>query len=73
MCFLLTQHLACIHPRRALWLMVTGQPWSQEEHRHFPPAFKAAVRTLLALLPTDVLVKLVIPNATFPLSVWLPE
>ena len=27
--------------------MVTGQPWSQEEHRHFPPAFKAAVRTLL--------------------------
>ena len=32
---------------RALWLMVTGQPWSDEEHRHFPPAFKAAVRTLL--------------------------
>ena len=32
---------------RALWMMVTGRPWSQAEHKHCPPAFKAAVRTLL--------------------------
>ena len=28
-------------------MMSMGEPWSQEEHAHFPPAFKAAVRTLL--------------------------
>ena len=33
---------------RALWVpLVTGRPWSQAEHSHFPPAFKAAVRALL--------------------------
>lgn len=32
---------------RLLWMLIAGLPWSPADHRYFPPAFKAAVRTLL--------------------------
>ena len=40
-------HVSCHGGCRVLWMLATGRPWSQAEHTHFPPAFKAAVRTLL--------------------------
>ena len=70
-------------------MLVTGQPWRQEEHRHFPPAFKAAVRALLLAQrrgrptvagsqanPLSLLEPAlldIICRAAFPLSPWLPE
>lgn len=30
-----------------LWMLVEGEPWSPADHRYWPPAFKAAARTLL--------------------------
>ncbi|KAI7837349.1 hypothetical protein COHA_008790 [Chlorella ohadii] len=32
---------------RLLWMLIEGEPWSPADHRYWPPAFKAAVRTLL--------------------------
>ncbi|PRW45110.1 glycine oxidase isoform X1 isoform A [Chlorella sorokiniana] len=32
---------------RLLWMLVEGEPWSPADHRYWPPAFKAAARTLL--------------------------
>ena len=34
-------------PHSLLWMLVEGEPWSPADHRYWPPAFKAAVRTLL--------------------------
>ena len=72
---------------RALWILVTGRPWSHAEHQHFPPAFKAAMRTLLlAQRHGSVAVESqanplallppdvllgVIRAAAFPLSPWI--
>ena len=66
-----------------------GQPWRQEEHKHFPPAFKATVRTLLLAQRRGSAVVEAQPNplsalepgvllniirqAAYPLSPWLPE
>ena len=30
-----------------LAMLIKGEPWSPEDHQHYPPAFSAAVRTLL--------------------------
>ncbi|KAI7845841.1 hypothetical protein COHA_000575 [Chlorella ohadii] len=28
-------------------MLIKGEPWSPADHQHYPPAFRAAVRTLL--------------------------
>jgi len=28
-------------------MLIKGEPWSPTDHQHYPPAFRAAVRTLL--------------------------
>ena len=28
-------------------MLIRGEPWSPADHKHYPPAFQAAVRTLL--------------------------
>lgn len=34
-------------PRSLLWMLIEGEPWSPADHHHWPPAFRAAARTLL--------------------------
>ena len=33
--------------RSLLVMLIRGEPWSPADHQHYPPAFQAAVRTLL--------------------------
>lgn len=60
-------------------LVLNRQPWSRDTHQLFPPAFQAAVRTLLLCntasddgirLPAHVLEN-VVSSAAFPISSWL--
>lgn len=36
-----------LFPTRILWMMIQGLPWTPADQQHFPPAFRAAARTLL--------------------------
>ena len=37
----------CVLCHSLLAMLIKGEPWSPGDHQHYPPAFRAAVRTLL--------------------------
>ena len=53
-----------------------GEGWSLATHARYPPAFRAAVRTLLLASPLNALPapiqQQIVGLAAHPLSAWLP-
>lgn len=72
---------------RMLWMTAAREEWTPETHRHYPPLFKEAVRTLLLAqhtgrrrggatrqlhaLSREQVQEIIKVLATFPMSSWL--